>query len=204
MVLHLPNQLTIARIILSPVFYFLYMSKDPLLKQISAVVFIIAAITDWYDGWLARKYNYITQWGKFLDPLADKVLTSAGFFALASLGYLEFWMVWIIVLRDFLITGLRVYAEFKKKSFTTSRSAKWKTFAQMFFLYYLLLVTVLMTIGSIYDGNKFIFELLLNEVFVYFIMLAITLFTLVTGIWYLIKNKLLIKQLFLVEDKPDR
>ena len=77
----LPNQLTVLRIILTPVFVYLFLMDDPVLKQISLGVFIIAAITDWYDGWLARKFNYITAWGKFLDPLADKILTSAAFFS---------------------------------------------------------------------------------------------------------------------------
>lgn len=196
MVLHLPNQLTILRIILSPVFLFLFMSDDPLFKQISAVVFVIAAITDWYDGWLARKYNYITQWGKFLDPLADKVLTSCGFFALAGLGILQYWMVWIIVIRDFLITGLRVYAEFKKKPFSTSQLAKWKTAVQMIFLYYLLLETIFEATEYFYIGNEHIFEVLSNETFIYFAMLAVTAFTFFTGLWYIIQNRNLIKELF--------
>lgn len=201
MVLHLPNQLTILRIILSPVFLFLFMANDPFLKQISLAVFIIAAITDWYDGWLARKYNYITQWGKFLDPLADKILTSCGFFALAGLGIVEYWMVWVIVLRDFLITGLRVYAEFKKMPFSTSQLAKWKTFVQMVFLYYLLVETVLASTKYFYEGNQEVFALLADHNFVYFSMLAITAFTFFTGIWYLIQNKNLIIQLFNFEDK---
>ena len=75
----LPNQLTILRIILTPIFLYLFLSEDPLLIQISIGVFIVAALTDWYDGWLARKFNYITDWGKFWDPLADKILTSAAF-----------------------------------------------------------------------------------------------------------------------------
>jgi len=66
----LPNQLTILRIILTPVFLFLFLSNDPVYNQIALAVFIIAALTDWYDGWLARKFNYITNWGKFWDPLA--------------------------------------------------------------------------------------------------------------------------------------
>ncbi|MEJ2506510.1 MAG: CDP-alcohol phosphatidyltransferase family protein [Ignavibacteriaceae bacterium] len=67
----LPNQLTILRIFLSPVFLFLFLQDEPMLKQISLIVFIIAALSDWYDGWLARKFNYITEWGKFMDPLAE-------------------------------------------------------------------------------------------------------------------------------------
>ena len=61
----LPNQLTVLRIILTPVFFVLFLSNYPVLRQISLIIFIIAALTDWYDGWLARKFNYITTWGKF-------------------------------------------------------------------------------------------------------------------------------------------
>ena len=135
----LPNQLTILRIILTPVFLFLFLSEDPLLKQISILVFIIAALTDWYDGWLARKFNYITSWGKFWDPLADKILTAGAFFGFVFLGVIPLWMVIIIILRDFIITGLRAYADYKGQSFPTSYYAKWKTFIQMAFLYYLLI-----------------------------------------------------------------
>ncbi|MCB0743927.1 MAG: CDP-diacylglycerol--glycerol-3-phosphate 3-phosphatidyltransferase, partial [Ignavibacteriae bacterium] len=123
----LPNQLTTLRIILTPVFLFLFLSENPILKQISLAIYILAAITDWYDGWLARKFNYITTWGKFMDPLADKVLTSTAFFAFVAIGVLELWMVLVVVFRDLLITGLRLFADWKKKSFTTSKLAKAKT-----------------------------------------------------------------------------
>ena len=101
----LPNQLTTLRIILTPVFLFLFISGDPVLIQISLVVYIVAAITDWYDGWLARKFNYITSWGKFMDPLADKILTSTAFFAFVEIGILELWMVILVVFRDLLVTN---------------------------------------------------------------------------------------------------
>ncbi len=142
----LPNQLTVLRIILTPIFLFLFLSEDPLLVQISLGVFIIAAITDWYDGWLARKFNYITEWGKFMDPLADKVLTSTAFLGLVFVGILELWMVLLIVFRDLLITVLRLFADYRKVSFTTSISAKLKTFVQMIFLYYLLFIYTAQTI----------------------------------------------------------
>lgn len=191
-----PNQLTVLRIILTPVFLFLFLAEDPFLKQISLIVFVIAAITDWYDGWLARKFNYITNWGKFLDPLADKILTSTAFYAFVAIGMLDLWMVNVIVIRDFLITFLRLYAEFKKNSFTTSKAAQWKTFLQMIFLYYLLCIYILHTVDFIYSGNEKIFEALLNPDLLYFTMLFITLFTLYTGIAYLYKNRWLIKRLF--------
>ncbi|MGD8779319.1 MAG: CDP-diacylglycerol--glycerol-3-phosphate 3-phosphatidyltransferase [Ignavibacteria bacterium] len=196
----LPNQLTVLRIILTPVFLILFISDDPFYKQLSIVVFIIAAITDWYDGWLARKFNYITASGKFLDPLADKILTSTAFFAFVYLNVLALWMVLIIVIRDFLITFLRFYAEIKNKSVNTIKSAKWKTFFQMAFIYYLLCVFVLKTVDWIYEGNEKIFAHLTDPDFIFYTMLFITLFTLWTGITYSIKNKKLIKSIFTFEN----
>jgi len=195
----LPNQLTTLRIILSPVFVYLFLSEDPTLKQISLVVYIVAALTDWYDGWLARKFNYITTWGKFLDPLADKVLTSSAFIAFAYLDVIPVWMVVVIVVRDFLITGLRSYAEFKKISFTTSRIAKIKTFAQMTYIYYLLVVYTFITIDFIFIGNEDIFKILTNEYIIYYGMFIVTFFTFYTGLTYLITNRKLIKKLFSFE-----
>jgi CDP-diacylglycerol--glycerol-3-phosphate 3-phosphatidyltransferase len=191
----LPNQLTILRIILTPFFLFFFLSSDPLYKKISLGIFIIAALTDWYDGWLARKFNYITTWGKFWDPLADKILTSSAFLGFAILGVVELWMVIIILVRDFIVTGLRAYADYKNFSFPTSYYAKWKTFIQMTFLYYLLAVYIGSHTEQIYTGNEQLFSLLMNEYLVYFTMLLITLITFHSGVDYLYKNRTLIAKL---------
>jgi len=192
----LPNQLTVLRIILTPIFFVLLLSEDTLLKQIALGIFLLAAITDWYDGWLARKFNYITNWGKVWDPLADKILTSAAFIALVILGIVELWMVVIILLRDIIITGLRVISDYRNISFPTSIYAKWKTFIQMVFLYYLLFVYVGSLTKQFYLGNEKIFEILLNQKLIYFGMLFITLLTLHSGLTYLIRNRQLIAKLF--------
>lgn len=192
----LPNQLTILRIILTPVFLILFLSDDPLLKQISLIVFIIAALTDWYDGWLARKFNYITDWGKFWDPLADKILTSAAFLGFVYLKIIPLWMVIIIIIRDFLITGLRAFADYKGHSFPTSYYAKIKTFIQLTFLYYLLIVYVAQNTKSLLQGNEKLFEALMNQTFIYIVMLIITVITFHSGATYLYKSRFLIKGLF--------
>lgn len=196
----LPNQLTVARIVLTPVFLYLFLSDNPVLKQISLVVYVIAAVTDWYDGWLARKFDYITSWGKFLDPLADKVLTSSAFIAFAYLGVLEWWMVLVIVLRDFFITGLRAYAEYKNHFFSTSVMAKWKTFLQMVFIYYLLIVFTAGTLEIVKSDYNDLYILLTDPAIIYYTMLGITLITFFTGVHYLNQNKLLIKKLLTFED----
>lgn len=196
----LPNQLTVLRIILTPVFLVLFLSGDPLLIQISLVVYFVAAITDWYDGWLARKFNYITDWGKFLDPLADKILTSAAFFGFVYLGILELWMVLVIVIRDFTITGLRAYADYRNVSFTTSKSAKWKTFLQMLFIYYLLVIYTLQFTEYFNESNSDIFQSLLDPTLIYVLMLFVTLVTFYTGIEYIFRNRTTIKKLFSFEN----
>jgi len=191
----LPNQLTILRIILTPVFLFFFLSSEPLYKQISLGIYIIAALTDWYDGWLARKFNYITSWGKFWDPLADKILTSVAFIGFAILEIVPLWMVLIIILRDFIVTGLRAYADYKNISFPTSYYAKWKTFIQMAFLYYLLLVYTGMYTKQIYSGREESFSILMNEYFIYITMLVITIITFHSGVQYIFKNRILIIKL---------
>jgi CDP-diacylglycerol--glycerol-3-phosphate 3-phosphatidyltransferase len=191
----LPNQLTILRIILTPVFLVLFLTGEPWLIQISYVVFIVAAITDWYDGWLARKFNYITEWGKFMDPLADKILTSTAFMAFVIVGVLPLWMVLLIIIRDFVITLIRVYADYRKVSFTTTRTAQLKTFMQMFFLYYLLLIYTLKTFEGLQFAYKNLFSVLLDPLGIYIAMLFITLFTVITGITYIFSNRFLIKKL---------
>ena len=192
----LPNQLTTLRIILTPIFLFLFISGDPVLMQVSLIIYIIAAITDWYDGWLARKFDYITTWGKFMDPLADKVLTSTAFFAFVEIGVLELWMVIIVVFRDLLITGLRLFAEWQKKSFATSMMAKIKTTVQMIFIFYLLIVYTLRENSFLSDRFPEVFNILTNSTAIYYTMFAITIFTFTTGVLYLYQNRVLISGLF--------
>ena len=191
----LPNQLTIIRIILTPVFLFFFLSDIPAFKIISLGIFIVAALTDWYDGWLARKFNYITNWGKFWDPLADKILTSAAFIGFVILNIIPLWMVLIIILRDLIITSLRAYADYKDFSFPTSYYAKWKTFIQMTFLYYLLIVYTGIFIAEIYFGSPGIFDYLMDEDLIYICMLIITAITFHSGVVYIYNNRRLIKEL---------
>lgn len=196
----LPNQLTILRIILTPIFLFLFLSENQLLRQLSMAVFLAAALTDWYDGWLARKFNYITSWGKFWDPLADKILTSTAFLGFAFVGLTEFWMVIIIIFRDLLITLLRVYSEYRGFSFRTSYYAKLKTVLQMIFLYYLLILYVMSKNYWIIANYNYQLSILLDRNFIYLSTLIITAITFFTGVQYLSENKNLIKKLFHIEN----
>lgn len=191
------NQLTILRIVLTPIFVYLFVSENVFQKQLSVVVYIIAALTDWYDGWIARKFGYTTGWGRFLDPLADKILTSSAFISFASLQLVEVWMVIVIVVRDIVITLLRSYAEFKNKPVITTKGAKMKTFIQMFFIYYLLLAYVL---DSSFERINFE-NSILHPMLIYWLMFFITLITLWTGIAYLYDNWKIIKTLYVSSGK---
>ena len=196
----LPNQLTILRIILSPVFLIFFLSDVIWMKQVSILVYIVAALSDWYVGWLARKFNYITSWGKFWDPLADKILTSFAFIGFAIVDLIPFWMVVIIVGRDVLITLLRIFANMKNYNFTTSYYAKWKTMLQMIFLYYLLILFVALYSPEITFPYRELIPTLLNKDLIYFVALFITLITLHSGILYLKRNWEIILKLLKIEN----
>lgn len=158
------------------------------MKQVSVAIYIVAALTDWYDGWLARKFNYITSWGKFWDPLADKILTSIAFVGFALVDLIPWWMVGIIVGRDVIVTLLRVFADMKNYQFTTSYYAKWKTMLQMIFLYYLLILYVAQFTPEINSHYEKLIEAMLNEQLVFYIALVITVITFHSGVLYIKKN----------------
>jgi CDP-diacylglycerol--glycerol-3-phosphate 3-phosphatidyltransferase len=170
------------------------------MKQVSIAIYIVAALSDWYDGWLARKFNYITSWGKFWDPLADKILTSFAFIAFAVVDLIPLWMVLIIVGRDLLVTLLRVYADTKNFMFLTSYYAKWKTMLQMIFLYYLLILYVAKSTPEIFIHYKDIITNLLNENLIYGVALFVTLITLHSGYLYIKRNWSIVKRLLKIAD----
>jgi CDP-diacylglycerol--glycerol-3-phosphate 3-phosphatidyltransferase len=196
-----PNQLTFLRILLTPVFLVFLFSPFPTLRQWSLVVFILAAITDWYDGWVARRWGYVTRWGTFFDPLADKVVTSAALIAYVYLGLVEGWMVWIIVVRDAVITLLRSYAEYKGKPVDTSKLAKVKTFVQFVIIYYLLILYVAQNTPSLNESYGELILSLLNYSLVYSLMIVVTALTLWTGISHFIDNWKTIRELYDSSDK---
>ncbi len=131
MKLTVPNQLTLLRIVLTPVFIILFLKRTPLEQLLASIVYFLASLTDWYDGWYARKFGVITRWGQFMDPLADKILVSSALILFALQNYVYDWMVIVIIIRDFIVTSLRLYALYVGKPIVTHIVAKWKTFAQM-------------------------------------------------------------------------
>jgi CDP-diacylglycerol--glycerol-3-phosphate 3-phosphatidyltransferase len=171
-------------------------SGNDLVEQLSLVVFLIAAVTDWYDGEIARRSGTVTNIGKFLDPLADKFLTSAAFLAFAFLDYVPWWMVVVIVLRDLIVTVLRSMAESRKLHIITSKAAQTKTFIQMIVLYYMLLLVVGSDITWVRDALGGALDTLLHPTLIYLLMLAVTLITLLTGVQYFINNRRVIAEMF--------
>ena len=131
--MNLPNKLTVLRVILVPFFVaFLLLSKSSeSLKWIALVLFIAASLTDLLDGKIARKYNLVTTFGKFMDPLADKVLTISGMICLIELGRIPSWIVVIIVAREFIISGFRLIATEHGIVIAANYWGKFKTTFQM-------------------------------------------------------------------------
>jgi CDP-diacylglycerol--glycerol-3-phosphate 3-phosphatidyltransferase len=139
--MNLATKLTLLRIIAIPFFLlaFLWKAPDQSLasdwgKIIATVIFIIAAITDYYDGYLARKYKQVTTFGKFMDPIADKLLVSTALIVLAeyrSLSYTSSWVAVIIIAREFAVTGLRLICAEKGKVIDASNAGKIKTASQL-------------------------------------------------------------------------
>ena len=171
----------------------LFVSNIVILRQLSVLVFAVAALTDWYDGWIARKLGKITKWGIFLDPLADKVLTSAAFIAFAWLNMVDWWMVWIIVVRDVCITLLRSFAEVRGRTLHTNYSAKIKTFTQMTFIYGVLLSVVFRNSATLLAP---VVSTILDRNVLYYSMLVVTVLTLGTGLQYIIENYKVIHSFF--------
>jgi CDP-diacylglycerol---glycerol-3-phosphate 3-phosphatidyltransferase len=197
----IPNQLTTLRIILTPVFLYLLFQDSAAEKQIALVVFLIAALTDWYDGMIARRFGYQSEWGRFLDPLADKILTSAAFVGFVIIGLAPLWMVILIVLRDILITILRGYSEFKGKAFFPSKGAKIKTTVQMIVLYYLLVLYVAKYSPSIHGLIPGTIDALLEPTLVSILLFTVTFLTVWTGVIYLFDNRKLITDLYATSRK---
>ncbi|MBZ0201599.1 MAG: CDP-alcohol phosphatidyltransferase family protein [Ignavibacteria bacterium] len=197
--MNFPNTLSLIRILLAPVFLYLFLSGDPVNVFFSFIVYTIAALTDWYDGWFARKYGFKTRWGQFIDPLADKILTSSafiGFYFMKKqdpyfLGRVEFIpigiLILIIIFRDIVLTAARSVQELRGKEFRTSMISKTKTFIQMTFIF---LIIALLAASSITAGSGFSLIIIkyLHSDLNYYILLLVTLLTAASGITYIFES----------------
>lgn len=131
--MNLPNKLTCLRIILVPIFVILMCLPEEIVavKYVALGIYILASITDFLDGMISRKYDLVTNFGKIMDPLADKLLVSAGFIMLTGVGIIPAWITFIIIFRDFFVNALRMFAVDSGEDVSAKFSGKIKTIFQM-------------------------------------------------------------------------
>ncbi len=172
--MNLPNKLTVFRVILIPFFLvFLMVPQIPGGKWIAFSIFIIASLTDTFDGMIARKYHMITDFGKFMDPLADKLLVCSAMIALIDLGRIPAWVVIMIIAREFIISGFRLVASDNGVVIAAGWWGKVKTVVQM-----------IMVLVLIADFGGTVFHII-EQVLIY-AALALTVLSLID---YIVKNK---------------
>lgn len=188
-----PNQLTALRIILTPVFIFLLFSSGHVNKIFALAVFIIASVTDAYDGHIARKFNVVSSWGKFVDPLADKILVLSAFVAFWFMGFIPPWMLILIALRDVTITSLRLWLISRDASLETSNFGKTKTASQMVGIHVILVFIVLQE-WSLFAFLHPALDWIRANYLIWLLMLIVTLLTVASGIHYLLINRQVIKR----------
>ena len=166
-----PNKLTIARMIIVPflVIFLLTGWGGEANRYISLTLFVVASVTDWFDGYLARKNNLVTNFGKFMDPLADKLLVCSAMICMIDLKRLSAWFVIIIIAREYIISGLRLIAAENGIVIAANYWGKFKTASQMIMIILLILH---------FDGIFVILE----QIFIW-LSLALTIISLITYIW---------------------
>lgn len=169
--MNLPNKITLLRIALIPIFLIVLYLNIPYRGAIAAVVFVALALSDTLDGYIARKRKQVTDLGKFIDPLADKLLVTAALIFLIGQG-VEAWMAFVIIAREFIVTGLRILAASKKIVIHASALGKLKTISQV--------------VGVV--------AVLMNLSIAWWLMLIAVIFTVISGIDYLMAAKKLLKE----------
>lgn len=179
MKMNLPNKLTILRVLLIPFFvFFMLVPVVSCSNYIAVAIFIIASLTDLADGKIARKYNLVTNFGKFMDPLADKLLVCSALICLVATGQLAAWMVIVIISREFIISGFRLVAADNGVVIAASYWGKFKTTFQM-----LMIIVLILNLPGAF------FEIL--GVLLTWVALILTIISLVD---YLVKNKDVLKE----------
>ncbi|MBQ4156375.1 MAG: CDP-diacylglycerol--glycerol-3-phosphate 3-phosphatidyltransferase [Clostridia bacterium] len=186
--MNLPNKLTIIRFILTPIFMALMMIDFPFHYFVAFLVFIAASITDYFDGKIAREQNLITDFGKFLDPIADKALTTAAFivFCFLRIGKGIEWVLFIILLREFVVTSVRLAASANGKVVAANIYGKLKTVVQM------VTICTLIFFMGVFQEFGTVIPTLYHNLFdiVATVLLWITaVLTLIAGVTYIIDNK---------------
>ena len=177
--MNLPNKLTMLRMIMVPFFVAVLLAQPfgAASDWIALIIFVAASLTDLADGKIARKYNLVTNFGKFMDPLADKLLVCSGMICLIALNRIPAWVVCIIVAREFTISGFRLIAAEKGTVIAASYWGKFKTASQM-----VMVILMVANLGGFFNT--------LGEIFKW-IALALTVISLVS---YLLQNKEVLKE----------
>jgi CDP-diacylglycerol--glycerol-3-phosphate 3-phosphatidyltransferase len=150
---NLPNILTVSRVFATPLFLAMLFADTPEWRAGAIVVFLLASLTDLYDGRLARARDCVTEFGRFMDPLADKVRVTSALVAFALGRIVSIWIVAPIIVRDVVITGMRMYGLYQGRMMETSRLAKWKTMAQLVAVILILLGLGLQDVAVVYEWD---------------------------------------------------
>ena len=189
----IPNILTVMRIFLTPIFIICLFSDFFGAQLWALVIFIVASITDAYDGYLARKNNMVTNTGRFLDPLADKILVSSAFISFSIMGLIDIWMVALIIFRDLFVMGLRLLMSRRGFIMITSKISKSKTAAQIGIIIFTLLFLTLKGFNWVLLEDYLIF---INEYqLVYYLTMIAVIFTVYTGYAYIQENRKAIQEI---------
>lgn len=192
--MNLANKLTLLRIFLVPVFLIFLVAEIPYGTIVATAIFIIASITDKLDGYIARSRNQITNFGKFMDPLADKLLVTAALISLVELRIVPSWAAFIIIAREFAVTGLRTIAASEGRVLAASIWGKIKTAVQIVAIIFALLEANIYKIIGLQEFTKIA---PITENIVYYMTIislyAAIIITIISGIDYFVKNKDVIK-----------
>jgi len=164
--------------------FFLF-STWPLAKLFALVIFVIASLTDFFDGYIARKSGQITNFGKIMDPIADKILMLAAFLAFVELGLIPAWMVVVIIMREFFITGVRLVAVSRGIVLSAEQGGKHKTVSQVVAIFLMLVFMVTKDVmGNIWN---FTFEIYFRRL-IFCIMFLVVMLTITSAVSFLKKN----------------
>jgi CDP-diacylglycerol--glycerol-3-phosphate 3-phosphatidyltransferase len=192
--MNLANRLTMSRILLTFVFMFFLFCQGLWPKVASLIVFILAALSDLFDGLIAQRKNMVTDFGRLMDPIADKILVLAAFAAFVQLQLIDAWMFVIIIAREIMITSLRLFALNKGRVLFAARAGKHKTVLQMAVIFSILGFILLKEIVLKYSTWNPAWEKIFRQG-IFFLMLITVGLTLYSGLSYLWENRKIITRL---------
>ncbi len=175
------NGLSLLRVLLTPFFLYFFFGEGWVYKGIALIIFIAAALTDLYDGRLARKFRTVSRVGRFLDPLADKILMGAVLISFVLRGLVNIWIVGVIILREIIVTFLRLYTISVGRQMETAYHAKLKTTIQMVGMITILLMVTLQAAFIRYNMRFWLLEHSRVVTFSNLLMFVIMVFSMISG-----------------------